>query len=280
MSPVRGCHGSHSLVMAYGKKRTRSGRFLKRKSYGRKRLVRRKSVRRIKRRGGVYTKKTRFPAKNPFGDRALVKLRFNFNGYLSGDGASTQASASRAVNDLSVVWNYPDSMSKGFDTYPKLFKRYRVNGVMVKLTLFQIQPSNLTAFLPGKPVLGFIIPYSTLDGAPGVVAQNAGSIKQERHTAWGNVKNWGQGGGPTTIKKFLKMKTLVASNLASTDVDYAGTTDLISNPYNSPAITWQTLFGITSVAGVVLEPADSWHYNVEMTYYVEYFEQTWQQQSL
>ncbi len=266
--------------MAYGKKRTRHGRVLRRKSFGKRRLFRRKSVRRLKRRGGVYTKKTRFPAKNPFGDRALVKLRFNFNGFLAGDGASTQASATRTVNDLNTVWTYSGSFSKGFDTYPKLFRRYRVNGAMVKLTLFQIQPSNLTAFLPAKPVLGFILPYSTLDGTPGVIAQNTNSIKQERHTAWANVKNWGQGGGPTTVKKFLKMKTLVANNLANTDVDYAGTTDALGNPYNAPAITWQTLFGVTSVAGVVLEPTDSWHYNIEMTYYVEYFEQTWQQQQL
>lgn len=125
-----------------------------------------------------------------------------------------------------------------------------------------------------------MIPYSLLDGTPTVVAQNPGSLKAERHTKWGYVKNWAEGGGPTTIKKFFKLKTLVGANYPSTDIDYSGTTDVIGNPYNSPAIEWAVLFGHTSVAGVPIALDDTIHWQLEMTFYVEFWEQTWDQQAL
>lgn len=180
----------------------------------------------------------------------------------------------RTINDLSETWLNSQSISKGFLTYPKLFRRYKVNGVMVKWTLYQLNT------VQPYPVLGWIIPYSAVDGAPTVIAQNPSSLKAQRHTAWGNVANWGYGGKPTVIKKFFKMKTLVGANYPSTDVDYSGITDYTGNPYNPPAIQWRFIPGVCSVAGAALSTSQGWHYNLEMTYYVEFWEQTNEQQYL
>ncbi|ACQ78156.1 hypothetical protein [Circovirus-like genome RW-A] len=260
------------------------GKYTKRRSYGRKsRLKRRRSVkqrriRRIKRRSGIYTKRTRFPAKNPFGDKAYVKLRFNRASYISGDGASSQTTTTyRTINNLADTWLSFESVSKGFLTYPKLFRRYKVNGVMVKFTVYQLKNSTGSGEFPS---LAWILPYSTLDGTPTVFAQNAIALKSQRHTAWANVANWGNGGRSTTVKKFFKMKSLVGANYPSTDIDYSGTTDVLANPYNAPAIEWRFLAGISSVAEVALPTTQSYHYNLEMTYYVEFWEQTWEAQGL
>lgn len=262
--------------MAYGKKRTRRGRVLtRRKSFGK--LKQRRTVRRLKRRSGVYVKRTRFPAKNPFGDKAFVKLRFNYAGYFQGDNASTQNASPFPLNDLNAVYAVgAQSLSKDFITYPKLFRRYKVNGIMAKLTLFQLQPTTGDPY----PLIGWMIPYSVLDGTPTVIAQNANAIKGERHTAWTNIKNWGWGGSSTTLKKFFKMKTLVGANYPSTDIDYSGVTDITGNPYQAPPIIWGFYAGVSTVAQIALPSAVSVHYNLEITYYVEYFEQTpWDMQS-
>lgn len=256
----------------------------KRRKYGRRKLklkrrksFRAKRLRRIKRRGGNYTKRTKFPVKNPFGDKAYVKLRFNRIGFFNGDNASTQIAMSyRSINDLADEWLTAEAISKGFLTYPKLFRRYKVNGVMVKFTVYQLQPQTGDPF----PVAAWLIPYSVLDGTPTVVAQNLYSIKAQRHSAWTNVQNWGWGGRSTTLKKFFKMKTLVGANYPSTDIDYTGTMDISGNPYNPPTIQWRFLAGVSSIAGVALPSSQGFHYNVEMTYYVEFWEQVWEQQGL
>lgn len=182
-----------------------------------------------------------------------------------------------SLNDLSDVYTAP-TYSKGFLTYPKLFKRYKVNGVLAKFTSFQIQPSSGSPL----PLINFMIPYSILDGTPTVLNQNPGALKAERHTKWGYVKNWGYGGGPTTIQKFFKMKTLVGANYPNTDIDYTGTTitPVITNAYGSPAIEWALLFGHASVAGVPIASDDTVHWQLELTYYVEFWEQTWENQGL
>lgn len=197
---------------------------------------------------------------------------------MAGDGASSQTSVQFTVNDLNTVANSGQTFSKGFLTYPKLFKRYKVNGVMAKLTVFELQESGIGG--SPYPLVGWILPYSVLDGTPTVLSQNINALKAERHTAWGNVKNWGWGGGPTTIKKFIKMKTVVGSNYPSTDIDYSGITDLSGNPYQQPLIIWNMLVGISTVAQIALPTTQSVHYNLELTYYVEFFEQTWEQQGL
>ena len=76
------------------------------------------------------------------------------------------------------------------------------------------------------------------------------------------------------------MKTLVGANYPSTDIDYTGLTDISGNPYNPPAIIWRFLAGVSSIAGVALPSNQGFHYNLEMTYYVEFWEQTNEQQGL
>lgn len=165
-------------------------------------------------------------------------------------------------------------MSKGFLTYPKFFRRYKVNGVMAKFTLYQKQTSSM------DPLLGWMIPYGPNDGAPTVVMQNANTIKSQRHTAWSNVKNWGGGGGPTTLKKFFKMKTLTGNKFPNTDLDYTSFTDSLGNPYNTPPETWLFYAGICTVNQLAMSSTESVDYNLELTYYVEFWEQVNEQQNL
>lgn len=259
--------------MARFKRRKYGGRKLR---FKRRKSFRAKRVRKLKRRGGVYTKRTKFPAKNPFGDRALVKLRFNFAGFLQGDNVSSQTSTSVSLNNLAAIWSMSQSYSKGFLTYPKLFRRYKINGVMAKFTVYLLQNNAVTL----APVMAWMLPSSVLDGTPTVLAQNANMLKAERHTAWRNVRNWGYGGGPTVVKKFFKLKTLVGASYPTTDIDYSGTTDVIGNPYNAPTINWNLFYGISTVAQGAWASGNSVHYNLELTYYTEFFEQTWDQQNL
>lgn len=262
----------------------RTGR---RRAYGRRRYklrrksLRRKSIRKLKRRNGNYTAVKKFQARNPFGDRALVKLKFNYQGFLSGDGSSTQAMGTWSINDLADVYNkgLSSSISKGFLTYPKMFRRYRVNGAMVKFTVFAVQPVNAVGTAP-TPLVAALIPFSEVDGTPTVVGQNPVTFTAQRHTKWTYVKNWAMGGGPSTVKKFFSLKHLAGNNYPKTDIDYSGVTDVTGNPYNQPETTWSFLAGFASVAGIALPTAASIHYNLTITYYVEYSEQVWEQQGL
>lgn len=205
----------------------------------------------------------------------MVKLRLNYCGYAGGDDASPTAIAQAIpLNDLAAIYTSADTISKGYLTYPKLFRRYRVNGVLAKFTVFQLAASINT------PMLAFMQPYSNAEGSPSSTMRVASTLKQQRWTKTGYVRNWGNGGGPTTIKQFYGIKKMTGSNLANTDIDYAGITDVSGNPYNSPANTWFLNTGVTSVAEIAMSSTQSYHYNVEITYYVEYFEQVREQQGL
>jgi len=206
----------------------------------------------------------------------MVKLRFNFASYTAGDDASPTAIANTfALNDLSQIYTNADTISKGYLTYPKLFRRCRVNGVLAKFTVFQLIGGSAS-----YPSIAFMQPYSTAEGAPTSTMRVASTLKQQRWTKTGYVKNWGYGGGPTTIKQFFSIKKMSGSDLARTDMNYASITDVTGNPYNSPANIWYLVAGMTTAAQVALSSTQSYHYNLELTYYVEYFEQVREQQGL
>lgn len=257
----------------------------RRRRYGRRpktrrlrRFLRSKSVRRFKRRGGQSqrVKVKRYGVANPFGDKAMVKLKFNYANYMVGDNASpTTQGTALPINDLSAIYVYSNTMSKGYLTYPKLFRRYRVNGVMVRFTVFPYPNSN-----PTVPTMMFLQPWSDDEGNPTSTMRVASTLKQQRWTKTGYMSNWAQGGRGTTISQFWKMSRLTGSNLTKTALQYTAITDVSGNPYNAPAEQWSFNYGVTSVAELVLASQQSFHYNLEVTYYVEFFEQVREQQGL
>lgn len=235
-----------------------------------RRFLRSKSVRRFKRRGEQSKRISvrRYGVANPFGDKAMVKLKFNYANYFQGDAASfTVEGPIYPINDLAALYSYVDTISKGYLTYPKLFRRCRVNGVMARLTIFSV-----TQEFP-YPVMAFMQPWSDDEGNPTVNNKTASTLKQQRWTKTGYVRNWAAGGGPTTISQFFGVKKLMGSDIARTSLAYTSITDTSGNPYNSPTEKWNLNFGVTSAGQVVLPVSASFHYNLELTYYVEYFEQ-------
>jgi len=219
-----------------------------------------------------------FGANNPFGDRAYVKLAFNYAGAANGDGASpTTVAQAISLNDLNSVWPASQSMSKGFLTYPKLFRRYRVHGVLAKWTIFHTITGS--SFTP-QPLIAFMQPYTEAEGSPTSTMRVASTLFQQRWTQAGYVNNWVAGGTPTTIQRYYSVSKLTGSNNAKTDMDYAGITDVTGNPYQSPENTLSMQCGVTTVDESAMSVTNSVAYNLQLTYYVEYFEQIREQQNL
>jgi len=204
----------------------------------------------------------------------MVKLRVNLAGNANGDGIGpTIVAETIPVNDFNSLWAYAQAVSKGFLTYPKLFRRYKINGVMAKWTIFQTGNDN-----PQAPLMAFMQPYSAVEGVPTSNMRVASALKQQRWTKWGYVRNWAQGGGPSTIKQFFGMRKMSGNSVQ--DLDYAGITDVTGNPYQALANQWWLVTGVTSVGENALGVSVGYEYNLELTYYVEYYEQVREQQSL
>lgn len=211
---------------------------------------------------------------NPFGDKAIVRLKFNYAGNFSGDSAQPSIDAGITLNDLSQIWIFSQSVSKGYLTYPKLFNRYRVTGVAVKFTTCSFRQTSPVPFIQ------YLLPYNSDEGAPTASMKLASTVKQQRFAKTAVTQSWANGGKETSVTAYFDIEALVGDRTARTDDAYTAITDTVGNPYNSPARQWFVRYGCTTMNELVATAADTFFWNMEMVYTVEYFAQKHEQQAV
>jgi len=219
------------------------------------------------------TTKYSFEPNNPFGDKAIVKLKFNYANQMTGGGVLPYIDGDVSLNDLSALYAFAQSVSKGYLTYPKLFTRYRVTAVAVRLSAAATRTSPV-------PFLMYLLPYTSDEGAPTSLMRVASTIKQQRFSTVGYVAPYSTGAPVSHIDANYNMKAILGDKMAQTDIAWTGFTDPVANPYNSPGFTVGLKYGVTNMTEATASASDTFSINLEVVYTVEFFAQKHEQQAL
>jgi len=209
----------------------------------------------------------RYPVNNPFGDKIFVKFRCTTGGNLQAPSvAAPSAGQTWNLNDLGTAVG--NGGAPGLEEYSLLFKRYRITGAKVKVTIYNEVSSD--AFNV-DPAWGFITASSD---AIDMSDYHLSDIQHLRWVKYKPLNNWTSGARATTISAYFScLKVFGADRTIPDDLDYTATTNSAGTPfYNTPSITAGVGWG------VVKANASNWGASESIGQYtqtVTYYAQLW-----
>lgn len=216
-------------------------------------------------------KSTRWPARNPLGDRLFYKAVFSIGGHFVGNPAA----ANWVIENNGQFNSFPDLMSfvgnnlsPGLDILGGSFENYRVRGVAFTYTVFPTPDAATHPFC--------IFADASADGEwPTTMAVNvAPELRWCKYRVCGVA---GAGAKPTVFKVYFSTnKVYGPDKVVKNSMQFLGNT----NNFNPSPVTWNPpalgpwlRTGIFSLSGDNL-PTDGTilaNYMVRMKVYVEFF---------
>lgn len=234
----------------YAKKKTR---FVRKRS-------RRVSTRATKNSGRGRLQVSRFSARKPFGDKAIVKLRFtnSVNCTSTTGGTGILPLGSQKINDLLELRNNL-GIAPGMADYAKIWLDYKVHGIRIKARYFpdlNSDPAQMLFFYSGAEVLPSTNRSELLerDGVV-MVPINSSSFNSTRPLYYS-----------------AQMKRIEPIKVITDQLQYCGSTTLSDPWHTAPAEFLRWTVGLTSMRNTGYASTTSQgHILVEVTATVEYW---------
>lgn len=213
--------------------------------------------------------KTKYPARNPFGDKVFVKFRMTKGGTMIAPASQQYVRVEGEMNDLSEtlvdLGNAP-----GYSWYPQLFQNYRVTGLKIKFTPVINPLTSEGNTLPPQSLIAYINAGDGLSSNPAV-----NTLPEQRWCRYKYLNSWFQGGPTKSVSLYMSTNKLAGGDrTTSSSVTYTGTCTATTPYYSTVESQLHYEYGICTLNGAnFIGPAGAkiCDYMVTYTYYVTFW---------
>lgn len=209
-------------------------------------------------------KTTKWPSRNPYGDRLFYKPRFVFGTTLTIPTGAPYIQTLFSFNDMAAIGGLAGS-APGLSDLATAFTRYRVRGCKIKFTYWPDPLQN------GVPVVGYFNAAQSVGQI--LVTPNVSLLPEQRWAKYRVLNQPGTGAKPTSLSVYYSANKVYGPDaVVKNDVSFTGGVGTgLPTTWSSPATAVPCAFGLCTMSGLNPTAAVSVVCKVEITPYLELF---------